>query len=185
LSYARVPDSLKQALAVHAHERGLSLTAAAVALLERGLEDLTHGYRQGRAEPQWSPDGRSIVFARASRYQRDIYVMDGYWRQRPEPHEHSSADLGARTSLVASSEVATSLAQTTNPQACIPQFSEFVSLVRSQVRPLWHRMNTRLATTQRPPCPRLVHAPTRKSYTPPARPGSVVPVPGGVDVFGR
>jgi len=36
--YARVPDSLKQALAVRAGERGLSLTAAAVALLERGLD---------------------------------------------------------------------------------------------------------------------------------------------------
>jgi hypothetical protein len=36
--YARVPDALKQALAACAHERGLSLTAAAVALLEQGLD---------------------------------------------------------------------------------------------------------------------------------------------------
>jgi hypothetical protein len=36
--FLRVPDSLKQALAARARERGLSLTAAAVALLERGLE---------------------------------------------------------------------------------------------------------------------------------------------------
>jgi hypothetical protein len=36
--YARVPDSLKQALATRATERGLSLTAAAVALLEQGLD---------------------------------------------------------------------------------------------------------------------------------------------------
>ena len=36
--YARVPDSLKQALAARARERSLSLTAAVVELLERGLE---------------------------------------------------------------------------------------------------------------------------------------------------
>jgi hypothetical protein len=36
--YARVPDSLKQALAARARERDLSLTAAVVALLERGLD---------------------------------------------------------------------------------------------------------------------------------------------------
>ena len=36
--YARVPDALKQALAAHAHERGLSLTRAVVELVERGLE---------------------------------------------------------------------------------------------------------------------------------------------------
>jgi hypothetical protein len=36
--YARVPDSLKQALAARARARGLSLTAAVVELLERGLE---------------------------------------------------------------------------------------------------------------------------------------------------
>jgi plasmid stability protein len=36
--YARVPDALKQALAARARERGQSLTAAAVALLERGLD---------------------------------------------------------------------------------------------------------------------------------------------------
>ena len=36
--YARVPDALKQALAARARERGLSLTAAVVALLERGLD---------------------------------------------------------------------------------------------------------------------------------------------------
>lgn len=36
--YARVPDSLKLALAVRARERGLSLTAAVVALLEQGLD---------------------------------------------------------------------------------------------------------------------------------------------------
>ena len=36
--YARVPDSLKQALAARAREGGLSLTAALVALLERGLD---------------------------------------------------------------------------------------------------------------------------------------------------
>jgi hypothetical protein len=36
--YLRVPDALKQALAVRARERGLSLTAAVVALLERGLD---------------------------------------------------------------------------------------------------------------------------------------------------
>jgi hypothetical protein len=35
--YARVPDPLKQALAARARERGLSVTAAVVALLERGL----------------------------------------------------------------------------------------------------------------------------------------------------
>jgi hypothetical protein len=36
--YARVPDALKQALAARARERGLSLTAALVALLERSLD---------------------------------------------------------------------------------------------------------------------------------------------------
>jgi DNA repair exonuclease SbcCD ATPase subunit len=36
--YGRVSDALKQALAAHATERSLSLTAAAVALLERGLD---------------------------------------------------------------------------------------------------------------------------------------------------
>ena len=36
--HARVPDSLKQALAARARERGLSLTAALVVLLERGLD---------------------------------------------------------------------------------------------------------------------------------------------------
>jgi hypothetical protein len=36
--YLRVPDALKQALEVRARERGLSLTAAVVALLERGLD---------------------------------------------------------------------------------------------------------------------------------------------------
>ena len=35
--YLRVPDALKQALAVRARERSLNLTAAVVALLERGL----------------------------------------------------------------------------------------------------------------------------------------------------
>ena len=39
--YARVPDSLKQALQAHAAERGLTLTAALVALLGQGLEALT------------------------------------------------------------------------------------------------------------------------------------------------
>ena len=36
--FVRVPDALKQALAARARERGQSLTAAAVALLERGLD---------------------------------------------------------------------------------------------------------------------------------------------------
>ena len=36
--YARVPDSLKQALASRAHERELNLTATVVELLEQGLE---------------------------------------------------------------------------------------------------------------------------------------------------
>ena len=36
--FVRVPDSLKQALAARAREHGLSLTAAVVALLERGLD---------------------------------------------------------------------------------------------------------------------------------------------------
>lgn len=36
--FVRVPDALKQALAARAREGGLSLTAAAVALLERGLD---------------------------------------------------------------------------------------------------------------------------------------------------
>jgi hypothetical protein len=35
-----MPDALKQALAAHASERGLSLTAATVALLERSLEGI-------------------------------------------------------------------------------------------------------------------------------------------------
>ncbi len=36
--YARVPDSLKQALASRAHQRELNLTATVVELLEQGLE---------------------------------------------------------------------------------------------------------------------------------------------------
>ena len=36
--YARVPDSLKQALEAHASARGLTLTRAVVELLEHGLE---------------------------------------------------------------------------------------------------------------------------------------------------
>ena len=36
--YARVPDSLKQALHAHAAERGLTLTTALVGLVERGLQ---------------------------------------------------------------------------------------------------------------------------------------------------
>ena len=36
--YARVPDSLKQALQAHASERGLTLTQAVVELVEHGLE---------------------------------------------------------------------------------------------------------------------------------------------------
>jgi hypothetical protein len=36
--FVRVPDALKQALADRAGERGLSLTSAVVALLERGLD---------------------------------------------------------------------------------------------------------------------------------------------------
>jgi hypothetical protein len=36
--YARVPDSLKRALDAHAAERGLTLTAAVVELVEHGLE---------------------------------------------------------------------------------------------------------------------------------------------------
>jgi hypothetical protein len=47
--YTRLPDALKQALAAHARERGLSLTAAAVALLERGL-DASEGEREREGE---------------------------------------------------------------------------------------------------------------------------------------
>jgi hypothetical protein len=36
--FVRVPDALKQALVARARERGLSLTAALGALLERGLD---------------------------------------------------------------------------------------------------------------------------------------------------
>lgn len=41
--YARVPDSLKAALDAHAGERGLTLTAAVVALLGEGLETKRNG----------------------------------------------------------------------------------------------------------------------------------------------
>jgi plasmid stability protein len=62
--YARVPDSLKQALAVRAGERGLSLTAAAVALLERGL-DRSEEERAGEREAELAASASELERTRA------------------------------------------------------------------------------------------------------------------------
>ena len=58
--YLRVPDALKQALEVRARERGLSLTAAVVALLERGL-DTSEGERarEKKVSSRLSPQSSS------------------------------------------------------------------------------------------------------------------------------
>jgi hypothetical protein len=62
--YARVPDSLKQALAAHARERGLSLTGAAVALLERGL-DVREEERAGEREAALAASASELEQTRA------------------------------------------------------------------------------------------------------------------------
>jgi len=62
--YARVPDSLKQALAVRARERGLSLTAAVVALLERGL-DATEDERAREREGELAASAGELERTRA------------------------------------------------------------------------------------------------------------------------
>src|SRR6266702_4228636 len=58
--YARVPDSLKQALASRAHERELNLTATVVELLEQGLE-ASDDQRAERLERALEPFGALVV----------------------------------------------------------------------------------------------------------------------------
>ena len=62
--YLRVPDSLKQALAARARERDLSLTAAVVALLERGL-DTSEEERAGEREAELAASARELEQTRA------------------------------------------------------------------------------------------------------------------------
>lgn len=62
--YLRVPDPLKQALAARARERGLSLTAAVVALLERGL-DASEEKRAGERERELAASASELEQTRA------------------------------------------------------------------------------------------------------------------------
>jgi len=62
--YARVPDSLKQALAARARERGLSLTAAVVALLEHSL-DTTEDERAREQEGELAASASELERTRA------------------------------------------------------------------------------------------------------------------------
>ena len=62
--YTRVSEELKQALAAHAAERGVSLTQAAVSLLEQGL-DANEGERAGERERELAARTGELEQARA------------------------------------------------------------------------------------------------------------------------
>ena len=62
--YARVPDPLKQALAARARERGLSLTATVVALLEHSL-DTTEDERAREREGALAASAAELARTRA------------------------------------------------------------------------------------------------------------------------
>jgi hypothetical protein len=78
--YARVPDPLKQALAARARERGLSLTAAVVALLERGL-DASEEERAGERERELAASARELEQTRAQLAEAELRLQAAQERE--------------------------------------------------------------------------------------------------------
>jgi len=93
--YARVPDSLKQALHAHAAERGLTLTAALVALLAQGLEAIAE-------KPSVAELEEKLAVASSERAQTHLRLQEAGLRlqaarEREETTAHSYRALAERT----------------------------------------------------------------------------------------
>jgi hypothetical protein len=78
--YARVPDPLKQALATRARERGLSLTAAVVALLERGL-DASEEERAGERDRELAASASELERTRARLAEAELRLQAAQERE--------------------------------------------------------------------------------------------------------
>ena len=79
--YLRVPDSLKQALAARARERDLSLTAAVVALLERGL-DVSEEERAREREGELAASASELERTRARLAEAELRLQAAREREQ-------------------------------------------------------------------------------------------------------
>ena len=80
--YARVSDSLKQALHDHASKRGLSLTGAVVEVAERGLEAISTGSSVEALEDELERASRELDRTRARLKEAQIRLQAA--RERDE-----------------------------------------------------------------------------------------------------
>jgi hypothetical protein len=92
--YARVPDSLKQALHDHAAERGLTLAAAVVEVAERGLEAIRSGASVESLENSVAASSRELERIRA-RLKEAQFRLEAA-RERDETIAHTYGALAER-----------------------------------------------------------------------------------------
>src|SRR6266498_4232658 len=93
--YARLPDSLKQALHAHAAERGLTLTAALVALLGQCLEALTQQTSVAELEEQLALATSERAQTHAQLQQAELRLQAA--REREQTSARSYRALAERT----------------------------------------------------------------------------------------
>ncbi len=92
--YARVPDSLKQALHKHAADRGLTLTGAVVEVAERGLEAIRTGASLESLADRLAALNREVERARMRLKEAEIRLQTA--REREETIARAYAGVAER-----------------------------------------------------------------------------------------
>jgi hypothetical protein len=97
--YARVPDSLKQALHAHASERALTLTGAVVDLLERGLEAIANEQSLAELEGKLAACTSERAQTRARLRESKLRVQAAREREQTTAHTYTALAERARHEL--------------------------------------------------------------------------------------
>jgi hypothetical protein len=97
--YARVPDSLKQALHRHAAERGLTLTHAVVELVERGLAAISGEQSVSELEAKLAAASSELDQTRARLEEAELRVQAAREREQLTAHTYSALAERARQTL--------------------------------------------------------------------------------------
>jgi rubrerythrin len=97
--YARVPDSLKQALHAHAGERGLTLTTAVVELVERGLEAIADEQSVTELDAKLAAASRELERTRGRLQEAELGLQTARERERLTARTYSALAERARQQL--------------------------------------------------------------------------------------